>query len=231
MITDDSEPIGSVDAVCFDLDDTLCVYRRSGPELLSVSFETAGVEPFFTYAEYELRYEEHLEGAASASEIRERCFADLATEEGYDPDLGREIAATYAAERDHRNVDPLPGAIDVLDTLTDYPLALVTNSPPKTQRPKIDALGIGDRFDTIVYAGYDTPAKPDPEPFHVALSDLGCRPERAVHVGNSLTSDVAGAAAAGLASVWLPDDRTHRPEDVRPDRRIDSLPALLDVLQ
>jgi putative hydrolase of the HAD superfamily len=45
--------------------------------------------------------------------------------------------------------------------------------------------------------------KPDPAPFHRVLDGLEIVPDRAVHVGNSLESDVAGARAAGVPAVWF----------------------------
>ena len=49
--------------------------------------------------------------------------------------------------------------------------------------------------------------KPDTDPFERALSGLGVDPHEAVHVGDSLASDVAGANAAGLTSVWVSWER------------------------
>ncbi len=104
---------------------------------------------------------------------------------------------------------------------------LVTNGGPDTQSPKVDALGVRDPFDTVVLAGYDTPAKPDPKPFERAMKTLETTPERTVHVGNSLTSDVVGAHAAGIRSVWIPDgDETIPSSGVDPDHTLDSIREL-----
>ncbi len=84
------------------------------------------------------------------------------------------------------------------------------------QRTKMAALGIDDRVDAVVFAGHDAPVKPEPEPFERALAELGSTPDRAVHVGNSLDSDVAGADAAGLRSVWVPADPSVVPEPEPP---------------
>ena len=48
------------------------------------------------------------------------------------------------------------------------------------------------------FASSASQTAPTPAPFEAALSALSVRPERAVHVGNSLRSDVAGARAAGV---------------------------------
>jgi len=57
-----------------------------------------------------------------------------------------------------------------------YRVAAVTNGGPDMQRAKLRGLGIHDHFETVVFAGYDVAAKPDPEPFHTALDFLGSTP-------------------------------------------------------
>lgn len=216
------------DAVLFDVDDTLCRYRRTGDELLAAAFERTGLEPFITRAEYHERYPEFVDDSDSMVDLRERCFAAIAESKGRDPGAGRRVARAYAAERDHGNVEPLPGVDEALSAVDDLPVGVVTNGAPGMQSRKLDALGLADAFDVIVHAGYDAPAKPDPEPFDTALSALSASPDRTLHVGNSLRSDVAGAHAAGLGSVWVSaGDESPDPE---PDHTITALtefPSLL----
>ena len=45
--------------------------------------------------------------------------------------------------------------------------------------------------------------KPRKELFELALTETGLAPEEVVHIGDSLGSDVNGAASAGIAAVWL----------------------------
>ncbi len=193
-----------VDTVLFDLDGTICTYRRPGEEVLAIAFDAVGVEPFFTEAAYQAKIGTLQEWKDSYDEYRAECFASLANDAGVDESLGRAVAAAYAEERDQRDVRFLDGADEALETLVNhYPLALVTNGGPDIQRPKLESLGIEDIFETIVFAGYDTPAKPDPEPFHRALGAVNSVASQAVYIGNSLAHDVAGARAAGLRSVWI----------------------------
>ena len=203
---------GPVETVLFDIDDTLCEYRRSGDELLALAFERHGVEPFFTIEDYYDRYAEFAETTDSIDDLRSECFAAIADGQGRDPDLGRALADAYTAERDHHDVRALPGAREAVAALADdHRVGVVTNGPPEMQSQKLAALGLDDAFETVVHAGYDAPAKPDPAPFYRALDALDGEPKSAVHVGNSLSSDVAGAQAAGLRSVWLDDGSTPDP--------------------
>jgi 2-haloacid dehalogenase/putative hydrolase of the HAD superfamily len=74
--------------------------------------------------------------------------------------------------------------------------------------------------------------KPAPLIFAEALQRTGWRPERVIHVGDSLHSDVGGARAAGLRSGWL--NRTHRIHDIgrdQPDYEFADLHALTALVQ
>lgn len=220
-----------VQGVLFDLDDTICRYRRSADEVLAVAFDRAGVDPFFEGREYVERFDEFADAGATIEAVRSAAFAEFARESGVDPDLGRAVAEAYAAERDHSAVEFTRGAKQAVDALTGrYPLAIVTDGDPEMQSTKLSTLGIADRFETVVHGGHDAPAKPDPEPFAVALDALGVTPSRAVHVGNSTGSDVRGANAAGLTSVWLRNGASRRPLDSGPDPHyvVDSLAELAD---
>jgi putative hydrolase of the HAD superfamily len=219
----------AVTAVLFDIDDTLCVYRRRGPELLSLAFDAVGVEPYFTAAEYYDRYPEFADGTDSVAELRRTCFAAISEERGRDPALGRAVADAYATERDHANVDFLPGAREALAALADrYRLGIVTNGAPEMQAQKLAALGLADRFETVVHAGYDAPAKPAPEPFERALAALGVSADRTIHVGDGLETDVAGAKAAGLTAAWLSDGTDPAQDHPDPDYVFGSMHALAE---
>lgn len=218
-----------IEAILFDLDDTLVEYERSPGELLRTSFEIAGSEPLFSVEEYYARYDEFAEKHGSMDELRAECFAALADENGYERQLGREVADAFGGERDQANVELLPSVARVLTELgRKYRLATVTNGAPDAQRQKINAVSLERWIDTIVVAGRDVPPKPAPEPFERAIQSLDATPATAVHVGNSLETDVAGAAAAGLDTVWIPD--TDDAGEPAPTYRLDSIDGLLSLL-
>lgn len=82
----------SVDAVIFDLDGTLCRYRRPGSEILAASFETVGIEPCFTIADYGTIADDYVADSETGQDNRRRCFAALTEEAGHEPDVGYRIA-------------------------------------------------------------------------------------------------------------------------------------------
>lgn len=71
--------------------------------------------------------------------------------------------------------------------------------------------------------------KPSPIIFERALERAGARPEDAVHVGDQLSSDVAGAANAGINPVLLDRDGNHRHYAEQP--RIEELSELPELLE
>ena len=191
------------DAVLFDLDGTLCERTQDTDALYRGAFERAGVVPF-----------------GEPDEL----WASLRGPPDHDDQVGYIGAgfARLAARHGRSEVDPLALAAALTDLVDDRQVALtdgadaaltaarangsvglVTNGPERRQRPKLDALGITDRFDVHVYA-FDLPRrKPHADPFERALDALDVRPERALYVGDSLSYDVAGAHNAGLAAAWL----------------------------
>lgn len=199
----------TVETVLFDLDDTLVRYQRSPGEILSVAFDSVGVEPLFPVESYYDRFDEFAEQTNSIDELRSACFESLAVERGYERQLGQEVAAAFSEERDQTNVELLPQAESVLDNFYEqYTLGIVTNGSPDSQQTKIEATGLDRWIDTVVFAGYETPTKPAPEPFERALAALAVRPESAVHIGDSADTDIHGAHNAGLDSVWLTADHS-----------------------
>jgi len=94
-------------------------------------------------------------------------------------------------------------ALFVWLTTANVPLALITNGASDTQRNKLHVLGIADWFDAIVISGEVGVAKPDPWVFNIALTELAVGPEKVWHIGDNLATDVAGAKASGITSVWL----------------------------
>jgi putative hydrolase of the HAD superfamily len=76
--------------------------------------------------------------------------------------------------------------------------------------------------------------KPDPRIFHAVLRQWTARPEDTVMVGDSLSADVAGAAAAGMRSILLtatlPPDAPATLPSARPDAVARSLPEVGEIL-
>ena len=84
-----------------------------------------------------------------------------------------------------------------------FPLYLLTNGAPSMQRAKVAASGIESFFRHVFVGGDFSRGKPDAQIFHAALTAAQCQPAQAIHVGDSLIHDIAGARGVGIHSVWL----------------------------
>lgn len=72
--------------------------------------------------------------------------------------------------------------------------------------------------------------KPSPSIFRSAIERLGCRPEEAAMIGDSLRSDIRGGLDAGMVTVWVAPPLVKPDPGIRPHLRVASLHELLEGL-
>jgi putative hydrolase of the HAD superfamily len=97
-----------------------------------------------------------------------------------------------------------------------------------------DRVGLGGVFSFTVFAEECGARKPDPEIFRIAAEAAGCAIGEMLHVGDSLYSDIGGAQAAGVRSVWLKRSGEEPTEKYHPDAVIADLyplPGLIASLE
>lgn len=96
----------------------------------------------------------------------------------------------------------------VLHTLRrDWKVGILTNGSPYTQARKIEALGLTDKVDAIVFASATGAEKPDALPFNTILDRLGVPAETAVLVGDDPLSDIVGARRVGMKTIRIRSGR------------------------
>jgi putative hydrolase of the HAD superfamily len=108
-------------------------------------------------------------------------------------------------------------------------VGLITNFDGRVFKV-IESLRLAPLIDSVTIPAQVGAAKPDPALFRHALAINGADAREAVHVGDSLSEDVAGARAAGMGAILL--DRNGRHTDVTGVTRIttlDDLPSALKV--
>ncbi len=217
------------DAICFDLDQTLCESTQDAAALLERTFDRAGVDQFCTPRELRAVVPS-LPTADSDREFYTQLFAEVARQADVPPSISATLTDLYLELRDPTAVQFRPGAEAALDrAAATGRVGLITNGGRPTQIKKLRALGIEDRFDARVFIdpGAGVYPKPDAAPFERALSMLETEPDRAVHVGDSLHADVAGANAMGIDSAWVGTDRA---TDHVPTYKLASLETFEEIL-
>lgn len=109
-------------------------------------------------------------------------------------------------------------------------LALITNKPEQFTRPLIEHHQLPE-FDLIVCGDTLTTKKPDPAQLFYCLEKLGCDPQQALMVGDSV-SDIKAAQAAGIPVVCV-QYGYHQGENLaayQPEYLIEVFDDLLGVL-
>ena len=220
-----------IEAICFDLDDTLVDARggwRAGfaeaiAELHARSAELQRLgSPAQIYDGHFRRYSEAAHQAAGGGEWESR-FTREAFErllrEHLEPDaaLAERLHREYV-EAVHAHMVLYPDAVETLELLgARYPLGLISNGPRELQRPKLESFMLERHFEVIVISGEVGVQKPDPVIFALALEALEVAAERTIYVGDNPAHDVVGACDSGLAAIWV--NRGDWPLDALGDER------------
>jgi len=102
-----------------------------------------------------------------------------------------------------------PGITDFLaDVRTQFTLVVITNGPIFSQVPKVETIQLKDHVDHIIIGGQEPEQKPAASIFQKALALAECEPHEALHIGDSLKTDIAGANNMGIASLWVQHQQT-----------------------
>lgn len=232
-----------ITTVLLDLDDTLYDHSWSCRRALAALRQThPGLRRHtltsLAHRHLELLNQYHLEILAkreTTDSARAKRYRDFFA--GYGIDYQEDELETlllpyrHAYEASRRAV---PGARALIAALVrrGVTIGVCTNHYSRTaQRQKLIECG----FDTLVHNLFVSAdlgcSKPDPALFHTVLDRLGSNAASAVMLGDSFTSDVAGALRAGMRAVWLNRFRSPRPHQITEIREIRSLRPVHTVLQ
>jgi HAD superfamily hydrolase (TIGR01509 family) len=109
-----------------------------------------------------------------------------------------------AAEEFARGVEPMPGALGLIEELRGRrPIAVASNSERRLVDLALGGLGFAEAFD-VVLAGDEVPnPKPAPDLYLEACRRLGVPPHAATAIEDSPTG-AAAARAAGLFVIGIP---------------------------
>ena len=152
-------------------------------------------------------------------------------------ELGMEVDAAACAVAYGNNLSQghyfLPGAQEALIRLSGkYKLYLATNGTAQVQQAKLASSGIARYFQDIFISQEIGADKPSPEYFNRCFARItGFDPDRAMIVGDSLTSDIQGGIQTGMSTCWVNPEGMRGRADIRPDYEIRSLTQLEALLE
>lgn len=128
----------------------------------------------------------------------------------------------------------LEGVKETLECLRPkYKMGIISDSgftPARILRKIVAKNGILDLFDTTLFSDETGYNKPHRVMFETVLSALSAKSSEAIHVGDLLQTDVAGAKAFGMKAAWLNHEGKSYDEAHKPDFSIRSLREIVNVL-
>ena len=218
----------------FDLDHTLLDSDASEVAAYAHTMATIGLDDpdahFQRYVTINQQMWRAVErGELQPGEVRHRRFEQFTAELGLTADPEEMAAAFVWGLGAHGEL--YEGAREVLEELSGRAtLGMITNGLSEVQRARIDRLDLARYFDAMVISSEVGVTKPRREIFDIAFEQLSHpEPDGALMIGDSLTSDIAGGTAAGIATCWYNRHAEVAGPDDQVTHEITDLTQLLDL--
>ena len=194
----DEAAAGAVQALVFDLDDTLVPHKRWIRAKLDRLWD----------AERSVLPEKDVFLAEALRIVEEgprgTLFDQMAARFGWPDGLAGRLIDAY------RGIAPgrCPLYPDVMPSLVTlrakrYRLGLLTDNPPASQRQKLAAAGLDPWFEKVVFSREAAGDKPDGDAFAAMAAAFGLPPSALAMVGDNPYRDGLGALAAGYGAAYV----------------------------
>lgn len=109
-------------------------------------------------------------------------------------------------------------------------IALVTNGRTQQQSAKVATCRLAPLLDAIVISEEAGTAKPAAEIFRIAADRAGADLSDGWMVGDNAANDIGGGRAAGLRTIWIPNDKDWPIVDFEPDARAMTSAAAAEII-
>ena len=224
--------------VLFDVDDTLLDFGKAEAAAIRKTFERIGIpvtdELIRRYSEINAQQWSRFEkGEITREKLLTERFDILFSELGINvPSEMAQASYEYLLGIGHYFVD---GAEELLEALKDkYELYIVSNGNASVQDRRLKSAGIIPYFKDIFISERVGFNKPSAEFFEACFERIpGFEKDKAVIVGDRLSSDILGGINAGVKTCWF-NPRGDAPDpDIPADyeiKHLGELPALLESI-
>ena len=215
-----------IKAIFFDFDETIFDHKHSSVEGLSAiasEYERL-LEQSVEWMEEEFwkiidwNYHLILAKKITTDEARIVRLERLFQTAGVEPpmkDLPR-LSELYKAKY-LESARSIPGIKEIIIKLKakGYFLGIITNGHTKSQKERLEGLGLNQYFDYVISSEEAESEKPDEAVYKYALDKANCKANEAIMIGDAWDKDIIGAVNAGLKAIWF-----KRREDPKGDFRI-----------
>ncbi len=144
--------------------------------------------------------------------------------------LAHEIGAEFL-RLTNKYFSVLPGATEVVKALAkNYPLTIISNGFKEVQYYKFEHSGLAPYFTHTIISEEVGINKPQPGIFEIALERNSITADEAVMIGDSYSSDIAGAQAAGIDQIWVRKEGAKELTNERATYIVSNVSEILKVL-
>ena len=225
-----------IEFLFLDLDDTILDFKMAERVAIGKTIRQFGVEPTEEirqlYHQINKWHWEQLElGKLTRQEVLENRFGVLFEK------LGRTVDAAACARAYGENLAIghwfLPGAEEAVDSLhKKYRLFLASNGTASVQKGRMTSANLYRFFETVFVSQEIGFNKPSREYFDACFARIpGFDREKAIMVGDSLTSDILGGIRAGIKTCWVNPGHLEARADIPADYEIENLSQLESLLE
>ena len=225
-----------IEFVLIDLDDTILDFHKAERLGLENTLAHFGLEPAEENISLYLRINADLwrrleRGEVNRKQVNEGRFVELFRQLGKEVD--GEACAAYYLHQLSLTHDYLPGAKEALESLgKKYRLFVASNGNIAVQYPRMAASGLDKLVEQAFISEELGQNKPSKAYFDLCFSRIpGFDPDKAMMVGDSLTSDIQGGINAGIPTCWVNTFKKVNNTSIRPDHEIESLGQLEALLE
>ncbi|MCL3856150.1 YjjG family noncanonical pyrimidine nucleotidase [Lactiplantibacillus plantarum] len=221
----------------FDLDNTILDFDRAEAANLAAVFQHHGVTDIRRaeneYQAYNETVWQQIEQGADRDSLLDQRFQVFLGTLGITVD-GPAVQQEYDQLLAH-SYQVIPGAHELLRTLTNAGLTLLVGTNginiKHTQLSRLAGAHMTPYFDHIFISESIGYAKPNPHFFnaiHDQYPDMNAT--NTVMIGDSLRSDIAGAATVQLPSIWYNPQHAHNDTTIAPTYTVDNFKQLQKLL-
>ena len=232
-------------AILLDWDDTIGDWTKAEHLALQDIYTTYHLDQLYpTFADYKAAYTPYnleLWGKYGRGEVTkeflhlERFLRPLLKDSESERKAGLEQLAHEIGEEflrlTNKYFSVLPDADLVIRYLASkYPLTIVSNGFKEVQYYKFEHSGLQDCLTYTIISEEVGINKPQPEIFRIALERNGVTADEAIMIGDSYSSDIAGAKAAGIDQIWLRKEGTKESENEEATYIVSKLTDIMTIL-
>lgn len=224
-----------IEFLFIDLDDTILDFQKAEHIALQKTLSDHGVQPTeqvcSLYTRINKAHWEALErGELTRAQVLVGRFDALFRQLGVMADAQR-CAEEYAQNLSQGHYF-LPGAREALERLSKkYKLYLASNGTKFVQSRRLESAAISHLFADIFISQDMGADKPSMAYFSACFARIpGFDPQKAMIVGDSLSSDIQGGINAGIATCWV--NPNHKiSTGIQADHQIESITQLETLLE